>query len=112
MNPNEPDYGPDPNDPTHIPTAEELGEIVFGPSPSEIAAARRLLREALVPAVQSIIDLAAYGKAERIRLDAAKYITERNLGKVADKLSIGSDWIELLGEITTEVPGPSDKPKE
>ena len=86
-----------------VPSDEELREVVFGPSKSEIEAARRMFREGLIPAVQSIIDLAAYGKNESTRLSASRYIVERNLGKVADRLLTNDAWSELLGEITATV---------
>jgi len=95
--------------PEHVPEPdpqdaelEALRDIVFGPSSSEAETARRMFAEGLVPAVESIVHLAAFSKNDRIRLDAAKYVTERNLGKVADKLGLGEVWTDLFNEITAK----------
>lgn len=88
--------------PERIPAEQELQEIVFGPSSTEVEAARSLFREGLVPATQAIIHLAAYSNNDRTRLDAAKYVVERNLGKVTEKLALGDVWENLLSEITSE----------
>ena len=83
----------------NVPPEELLQEIVFGPSASEVDAARKIFREGLVPATQSIVHLAAFSKNDRIRLDASKYVVERNLGKVAEKLAMGDVWEKLFSDI-------------
>lgn len=50
----------------------------------ESALAERLLRENLPMATMSIIKIARAGSSDRTRLDAAKYIVERNLGRLQD----------------------------
>lgn len=95
--------------PEHVPTPEEapddiamLQEAVFGPSASEVAAARNIFREGLVPAAESIAHLAAFSKNDRIRLDASKYVVERNLGKMSEKLALGDVWENLFAEISAK----------
>jgi hypothetical protein len=61
--------------------------------------AREMFREALIPAVKSIVDLATFDSNSKLRFEAAKYVVERNLGKVADKLQMGTMWDELFSEI-------------
>lgn len=50
----------------------------------ESALAERLLRENLPMATMSIVKIAQSGSTDRVRLDAAKYIVERNLGRLQD----------------------------
>src|SRR5580765_602566 len=89
---------PESDSPT-TPPEELLQEIVFGPSASEVEAARKIFREGLVPATQSIAHLATFSKNDRIRLEASKYVVERNLGKVAEKLAMGDVWEKLFSDI-------------
>ncbi|MEO7397049.1 MAG: hypothetical protein ABIW84_00640 [Ilumatobacteraceae bacterium] len=51
---------------------------------SETDQAERLFRQNLVPAVQSIVNIALYSDKERLRLQAATYVVERNLGRLQD----------------------------
>ncbi len=46
--------------------------------PSE--AAQGLLRDALIPALQSIVNIAEHSPDHKLRFDAAKYIVDRGLG--------------------------------
>jgi hypothetical protein len=39
----------------------------------------------------SIVHIALYGSSERLRLDAAKYVTDRVLGRVGDDVIIGKN---------------------
>jgi len=92
----------DPNTP--LPSDEELeamvGELLEAGSPEEMA--REVLKAGLVPAVQTIVNLSQTGHSERIKLDAAKYVVERNLGKE----TLGGDiWDALLKEFS----GGTDK---
>lgn len=48
--------------------------------------ARRLFQENSPAAALSIIHIAMYGSNERLRLDAAKYVTDRVLGRPGDDL--------------------------
>lgn len=50
----------------------------------EVAQARRLLRENLVPAVYSIVQISQHSGSDRLRMQASQYIVERNLGRIAD----------------------------
>ena len=89
--------------PEHVPSEDsdisELQELVFGPSASELEAAHSAFREGLVPATQAIVHLAHFSKNDRIRLDAAKYVVERNLGKVSQKVAMGDVWEQLFSEL-------------
>lgn len=53
---------------------------------TETDQAIRLLRQNLVPAVASICTIACYSENERLRLQAATYVVERNLGRVQDAI--------------------------
>ena len=87
-----------------LPSPEELAALVGAPpSGDEETVARKMFREGLVPATQTLIALATYGKSEKTRLDAAKYIVERNIGRITDKLQLDDAWSNLLADITTEV---------
>lgn len=68
-------------------TAEDLAALkaevdTFGEE--ESALAERLLRENLPMATMSIVKIAQNGSTDRVRLDAAKYIVERNMGRLQD----------------------------
>lgn len=54
---------------------------------SETEQAVRIFRQNLVPAVQSICSIALYSDNERLRLQAATYVTERNLGRLQDLIA-------------------------
>jgi hypothetical protein len=94
------------------PEWQEAFQVVHGfdPSTNPEDAAKELLRENLVPAVQEVVNLAAYAKNERIRFEASKYVLERNLGKLADKLPIGDMWDTLFAEIVSN--SANNKPPE
>lgn len=62
-------------------------------TPEELA--RRLLREGLPLAVSSLVHLSAHSTNERTRLDAAKSVIERNLGKPGDQAP-GKDPLEKM----------------
>jgi hypothetical protein len=53
--------------------------------------ARRIFQENAPGAAASIAHIALYGSNERLRLDAAKYISDRVLGRVGDDLGQGED---------------------
>ena len=52
---------------------------------------RRIFRENAPNAAASIVHIALYGSNERLRLDAAKYITDRVLGRVGDDVGRDDD---------------------
>jgi hypothetical protein len=85
--------------------AVELEQMVFGPSASEAAAAREIFKEGLVPAATQLVHLSQHSKNDKLRADCAKYVVERNLGKVAEKMANGDIWTDLLSDITV---GKSD----
>jgi hypothetical protein len=63
-----------------------------------LEAATRVFQDHLVLATQSICHMALYGENERLRLDAAKYVVDRNLGRIgeANPLTRGKDPLEEL----------------
>lgn len=80
---NEPDDSKNPFDVTDEDLVSLKAEVdTFGEE--ESALAERLLRENLPMAAMSIVKIAQKGSTDRVRLDAAKYIVERNLGRLQD----------------------------
>lgn len=71
---------------------------------SEQETAGRVFRENLPLAAQAIVHVARYASNERIRLDAAKYVVERNLGRLADVqvAPIDDPFEKLLAEVIIE----------
>lgn len=53
--------------------------------------ARRLMHENSPGAALSIVQIALYGSNERLRLDAAKYVVDRALGRPGEDLGQGED---------------------
>jgi hypothetical protein len=53
--------------------------------------ARRIFRQALPGSAAGIVDIAMNSTNDRTRLDACKYIVERNLGKVGDDAAFAGD---------------------
>lgn len=67
--------------------------------------ARDIFKEAAPMAARAICHLATFSRNERVRLDAAKYVVERNLGRVADDPTItgGDDMLmKFMKGFTTE----------
>lgn len=50
----------------------------------DVSAAERIFKENAVPAALSIAHLAVHSPNERIRLAAAQYVVDRNLGRIGD----------------------------
>lgn len=68
--------------------------------------ASRILREQLPNAILSISKIARTSSNERLKLDAAKYIVDRNLGRIGDGGTVTNDPLaKLLGDISV---GESD----
>lgn len=72
-------------------TDEELAGLksletsTFGSGPgaeTSMATAKRLFEENAVDAAMAIVHVCKHGSTDRIRFDAAKYITERALGPI------------------------------
>ncbi len=74
---------------------------------SEAATAQRIFVENLPAAAQSIAHTAIYSTNERLRLDAAKYVVERVMGRVKDVDPMGNvdPFAELLASCVNSV-GP------
>lgn len=66
-------------------------EAQLHPEEDEEAYARRRFRENLGFAVNSVCQIATTSTNERLRLDAAKYVIERNIGKIDVLGDIGRD---------------------
>jgi hypothetical protein len=86
------------------PSVDDVFEAVHGYKPSESPeeAAKQMFLEGLVPATQTLVNLAINGNTEKVRLEASRYIVERNLGKLVERLPIGDMWEQLLKEIQVE----------
>ena len=70
----------------------------------QVKTASRIFLENTAVAAQSIVHTALYSHNERLRLDAAKYVVERSMGKIGDTdpLSTKDPWEDLLTSITKE----------
>lgn len=80
-------------------------EQVEGEQPSVTAAdlANKLLEQAFVPAVQTVIELCNYATQDNIRLSAAKTIITHNTGtKSGGEGKNGDFWEELQKRVTTK----------
>jgi len=99
--PEEPEPQPEEPSGEHTPTADEAFEVVHGYKPSESPEemAKMILQENLIPSVNTLVHLAVYAESDRIRLEAARYVIERNLGKLTDRLPLGDMWEQLFKEI-------------
>jgi hypothetical protein len=60
-------------------------------------------------AAQELVDLALHGATERVRMDAAKYVVDRVLGRIEVRLPAGSKdgegkdpWSDLFGTVIRE----------
>jgi hypothetical protein len=74
------------------------------PEESEIEMTRRVFRENSPMAAQAIAHMAIHSSNERVRLDSAKYVVERVLGKPGEENPHGRTPLEaLMDGIVTEV---------
>jgi hypothetical protein len=67
----------------------------------EVELTTRIFKENLPIAAQSVVHMAVHSTSERIRLDAARYVVERNLGKVTE-IGAAEDpksWEKLLADV-------------
>jgi len=87
------------------------------PSETEQTMAERVFLENLPVAALSIVNLAIHSPSEKIRLDAAKYVVERNLGKpdTASQLRANADadmtkWEQLLADAQFDPEHPNALP--
>lgn len=87
-----------------LPTDDELVGLTGLERKSATSEAEDMLEEALVPAVQSVIDLATSSDKDNIRLQAATYIIDRKLGRISSG-KLPGDWAKLLEEIEEKADG-------
>lgn len=66
--------------------------------------AEAIFKENLALAAQSISHIALYSLNDKTRLDAAKYVVERNLGRIqdSDPSSESDVWNNLLREVVKD----------
>lgn len=76
---------------------------------SDAETAKRVLKEAAPVAAARLVNLALHSMNERISLQAATYIIDRNLGRISDGSSTKSEMddalMNLVKDITSAVPG-------
>lgn len=66
---------------------------------------RNTLEQAAPLAAQTIVNIAMYSVNEKLRLEAARYIVDRNLGRIGDERmdsAKSSPLEELLGDVVRE----------
>lgn len=68
------------------------------------AQAEKILQDNLPAIVLSVVKLARSAESETVRLNAGKYVIDRNLGRVTDPDKDSSNPLEaFLGEVVSEV---------
>ena len=67
----------------------------------EVEQAERILKENLPAVTHSIIKLARSASSETVRLNAAKYVMDRNLGKITEPQTDEDDVLKELYEDVT-----------
>lgn len=74
------------------------------PDESYADTAKRMFEENVIGATASLVHLALNSQNEKIRLDASKYIIERNLGSVNNPVSSGKGdpWDALLENVIVQ----------
>lgn len=98
------------------PTPDQLRALAMErdlqPSESYPETAQRLFDESSPLAAQEIIRLATNRMAnERVRLDAAKYVVERALGKLGNdtKPAAGNPWDDVIGVMAKDAENHANK---
>jgi hypothetical protein len=75
------------------------------------AAAERIFREHATVAAKAICHMAVHCSNDRLRLDAAKYVVDRNLGRIGDTdplRAAGNDpFMQFLKAVTQEATAES-----
>jgi|SRR5262245_19353278 len=73
--------------------------------------ANTILREALPIAVSSLVHLSQHAANDKTRLEAAKYIVERNLGRLSDvsNTTQTAPWDGVLADCITDTPTPAQE---
>jgi len=76
-----------------------------------VAATERIFKENAIVAAKSIVHLAVACTNERLRLDAAKYVVDRNLGRIGDTDPLqkqeNDPFAKFLASAVREVEGTS-----
>src|SRR5215831_9957685 len=67
-----------------------------------LSTARRVFRENAGVAAAAIVHIAKYSVSDRTRLEAARYVVERNLGRVGEDETIDDPLEKLLGTVVKE----------
>jgi len=79
---------------------------VFTADPDTYAkAAEHVFRQKAKAAAEEIAKIALYSDSDKTRLDAAKYITDRVLGKIKEREQTSTDkepWEGIFGAVTRE----------
>jgi len=66
--------------------------------------AEEILKQNLPAIVQSVVKLARSAQSETVRLNAGKYVIDRNLGRISDPEPEGEDALkQFLGDVVSEV---------
>lgn len=81
---------------------------------TETQMTNRIFRQNAIAAAQSVCKIALFGQSERLRLDAAKYVVERNLGRVQDQMFAPEDdpFMRLFDDVLVDVDDDLDAPVE
>lgn len=92
-----------PWDPKHALEALTEEQEVMGETVEDQA--KRIFRDALPVAAMAVVHLAQYSGNEKTRLEAARYVVERNVGRLQDMAIVGIDdpMAALMAEIVTEL---------
>jgi hypothetical protein len=61
----------------------------------------QIMADGLAESVRQMVHVAKYGETERARVDAAKYVIDRCLGKVPDKIQI--DAMDPIRELLADI---------
>lgn len=70
----------------------------LNPGETDIELTRKLFRESAPAAASAIIHVALYGQNEKTRVDSAKYVVERVLGRPGEENANGQSPLEALME--------------
>jgi hypothetical protein len=75
--------------------------LIDGDDPA--ATAKRVFRENAGVAAAAIVHIAKYSPSDRTRLEAARYVVERNLGKIGEESVAEEDPLtRLLGAVVKD----------
>lgn len=81
----------------------KLEQATYAEAESPEDTCRRLLKENAPRAILSLVHIANHSANDRVRLDAAKYITDRVLGRIIDSTPAGTqDPLERIAQLLAE----------